>query len=280
MKMKPPQTSWIALSARAYRALLILYPADYRREYGALMVQMFRDVCRDAYRRRGLMGILMWWCKTILDLAVTVFEQRRKVKLVFPKSLLGRQAGLLLMLGGAFSALAAISQFQPDDHYIYYGIYQVLMLMFAPAYALIGLGCFGLAQRYAETFSTISKWLLYLTGIGALVMVVGLVATALRNTLWNIWFAGGIVHVIALTLFGLVHLRTPTLPVFRGLPLMMAGGWLVLMFGVLRTASQTSNNLLSFLFMFGMGLGWLAIGMAINRQQRATVSDPRLVPER
>jgi hypothetical protein len=258
---------WIALSERAYRALLIVYPADYRREYGPWMAQMFRDVCRDAYQQQGAAGIVLWWCTTLFDLALTAFEQRRKGGFRMSKSMWIRLSGTLLILGGAFGSLAAFSQLQPDDHYRYYGIYQALMLLLAPGFLFTGLGCIGLALRYERTLGTVSQWALILSGVGALVMALGVTVTQIREEWWNIWYAGGVVHTLALTAFGLLHLRKPALPVFRGLPLQIAAGWLVMMLGVLRTDSQTANNALAFLIFVGMGLAWLGIGLAVQRQQ-------------
>jgi hypothetical protein len=47
----------VSASARLYRLLLGAYPARFRQEYGAPMLQLFRDSCREAARRRGLYGI-------------------------------------------------------------------------------------------------------------------------------------------------------------------------------------------------------------------------------
>jgi hypothetical protein len=49
---------------RVYRALLHLYPRRFRREYGALMVQLHRDLRRDRGRRA--------WLTTCRDLFTTV----------------------------------------------------------------------------------------------------------------------------------------------------------------------------------------------------------------
>lgn len=261
-------TPLIALSERTYRALLILYPADYRREYGPWMAQMFRDVCRDAYRKQGAAGIVLWWCSTLFDLALTAFEQRRKGGFRMSRSVWIRLSGTLLIVGGALGTLAAFSQLQPDDHYTYYGIYQALLILLAPSSLLTGLGGIGLAMRYERALGTGGQWTLILSGIGALVMALGLAVTQIREEWWRIWYAGGVLHVLALTVFGLLHLRKPALPVFRGLPLQIAAGWLVMMLGVLRTDSQTANNALAFLIFVGIGLAWLGIGLAVQRQQQ------------
>jgi putative ABC transport system permease protein len=64
--------SGIGLSAtvRVYRWLLLLYPSEFRAEYGALMVQAFRD--RSAARRRqGFISLLAWWLQTLFDVMLT-----------------------------------------------------------------------------------------------------------------------------------------------------------------------------------------------------------------
>jgi hypothetical protein len=262
------QIPLIALSERIYRALLIFYPADYRREYGALMVQVFRDMYRDTYHSQGWAGMAFWWCTTLLDLTLTVIEQRRKVRFEMSKSMFVQLTGIFLIVGGFFGVIAPFSQLQPGDHYTYYGIYQVFIWLLAPGYLLVGLGCIGLALRYDQALGTSGRWTLYLSGIGTLVMAVGVVATSIEDSLWNLWMAGGILHTVALTAFGLLHIRKPALPIFRALPLQIAAGWLVLWLGLPQRFPQSTANLLTFLMFFGMGLAWLAIGFAVHRQQR------------
>jgi hypothetical protein len=264
----------IALSERIYCALLYAYPADYRRDYGALMAQVYRDVARDAYRDGGWAGMVIWWLTTMFDLLVTAFEQRRKPSFTMSKSNFAQLAGTLLIIGGALIALASFSQLQPDDHYSYYGIYQVLIWFVAPGFFLLGIGSISLGLRYEQALGKLGLWSLYVAGIGALIASVGVVATSIQESLWDIWYVGGVIHVAALTLFGLAHVMKPALPIFRGLPLQIAGGWLITMLGVLRTESQTTNNLISFLIFFGMGLAWLAIGIAVNRQNKAAILAP------
>ena len=63
------------LSERLYRALLWIYPKEHRREYGELMVQLFRD------RMRHDAGGFRWlvvWTQMISDLAVSAFEEHKR----------------------------------------------------------------------------------------------------------------------------------------------------------------------------------------------------------
>lgn len=56
---------------RIYRRLLVVYPAEHRREYGSLMAQAFCDLCRDAYRRGGTLGLTRLLVHILMDLAAT-----------------------------------------------------------------------------------------------------------------------------------------------------------------------------------------------------------------
>lgn len=54
-----------------YRLLLAFYPMDYRRAYGDLMAQAFRDGQRDA-RIQGRTVLAAWWWRTLADAVVTI----------------------------------------------------------------------------------------------------------------------------------------------------------------------------------------------------------------
>src|SRR5690606_12071250 len=56
-------------SEALYRRLLGLYPSNHRREFGFWMEQVFRDLCRQAYRREGGRGLAKVWLRTFPDLA-------------------------------------------------------------------------------------------------------------------------------------------------------------------------------------------------------------------
>jgi hypothetical protein len=60
-----------AVSQRVYRLLLLIYPLEFRREYGPHMAQLFRDCCRAADTRDGRPGLWRLWLRTLLDLVQT-----------------------------------------------------------------------------------------------------------------------------------------------------------------------------------------------------------------
>jgi hypothetical protein len=56
------------LVRRVYRVMLLAYPRDFRREYGAQMLQLLRDCERDAQTPLALLGV---WARTFFDLVCT-----------------------------------------------------------------------------------------------------------------------------------------------------------------------------------------------------------------
>jgi hypothetical protein len=60
---------------RVYQGLLFAYPVTHRREYGGLMAQVFRDMCRDSYRQKGLVGLVGLWRHILADTAVTAVAE-------------------------------------------------------------------------------------------------------------------------------------------------------------------------------------------------------------
>ena len=66
-----PVSDMLLVAERLYRILLFAYPAKHRREYGPLMAQLFRDLCRDSYRQKGFVGLVQFWSYVLTDTAVT-----------------------------------------------------------------------------------------------------------------------------------------------------------------------------------------------------------------
>jgi hypothetical protein len=65
----------LSFAVSAYRALLLAYPVAHRFEYGPLMVQLFRDRCRDVRRRKGMWGLVRLWGRVLVDTLVTAVEE-------------------------------------------------------------------------------------------------------------------------------------------------------------------------------------------------------------
>ncbi|MEW6212014.1 MAG: hypothetical protein AB1631_26900 [Acidobacteriota bacterium] len=114
------------LSERIYKRLLRLYPAEFRDEYGPLMVQLFRD------RRRDEKRIVHLWIDVVFDLAASVPAQHiiagdrmetalqdlRRHARIFAKYAFRLIVSVLLLSGAwwiAASAMAASSEKALDE---------------------------------------------------------------------------------------------------------------------------------------------------------------------
>ncbi len=59
------------IPARIYGYLLMAYPAQFRREYGPHMTQVFRDCYRQQRRLGSQFALLRLWCQMLIDLMQT-----------------------------------------------------------------------------------------------------------------------------------------------------------------------------------------------------------------
>lgn len=64
-------TTILSAIEKAYCSLLSVYPETHRRAYGPLMVQLFRDLCRDSYQQAGWSGLLRLCFHVLLDTAAS-----------------------------------------------------------------------------------------------------------------------------------------------------------------------------------------------------------------
>jgi hypothetical protein len=67
----------LEVSVRVYKGLLLVYPAEHRREYGPLMVRLFGDLCRDAIDSRSVFGLVRLWVRTLWDVVVTAVAEHK-----------------------------------------------------------------------------------------------------------------------------------------------------------------------------------------------------------
>lgn len=63
-------------SARLYHALLLAYPASFRRAYGDEMARAFGDLCRDAWRAGGPGRVLALWPGALRDLLLAASAEQ------------------------------------------------------------------------------------------------------------------------------------------------------------------------------------------------------------
>lgn len=72
----------LALSLRAYSAMLFLYPSELRRDFGAEILDVFREDLDHASSYRGLAGMLsVWACalREFVRIAFPAWAENRRV---------------------------------------------------------------------------------------------------------------------------------------------------------------------------------------------------------
>lgn len=89
----------VRASVALYGALLLLYPARFRRVYGAQMRQVFRASLHDMARREGAVGIAWLWLRTLGDLLLTALAERLELTMTQTPSALYRTTGLVSLVG-------------------------------------------------------------------------------------------------------------------------------------------------------------------------------------
>lgn len=265
MKPDPRQSRLLTASERLYSALLILYPAGFRREYGQHMTQLFRDVCRDVYHQGGALALIHWWAAALFDLIHTSINERRKADFTMSQAKFIQWSGWLCIFGGFFFAAGSISQLQVDSRT---GFYQLAVFALVPGMALIMLGLLGIWLRYRLHLNLFGTTALLTALIGASAATIGwLLMLTGGDNYWNVFIFGWLVYLAGHTVFGGFAATEHLLPrwnfallIGSALPLTVA------VLGLSRQQSAFGPNWGGFVMLMLIGIGWLLTGWALNSQ--------------
>lgn len=267
----PHGQRWLTISERTYALLLRLYPADFRRGYGGPMRQLFRDVCRDAYRQGGASGLIVWWAAALVDLLQSVIAERRKVNSIMTRARFIHLSGWLCLFGGLIFASGGISQLQPGSHYGFYGIYHLSIYALIPGMLLLALGMVGIYLRYQREMVLFGKIALLTALIGAaLTGVSWLVTLTVSDSAWAIFMVGFLVYLAGASVFGGYATTTHLLPRWNWTLLIGSALPLTLVLLSLRsTAESYGANWGAFIMIVLIGLSWIGAGLALNSRPAA-----------
>jgi len=273
----------LRVSEWVYRALLCLYPKEFRAAYGHQMRLTFRDACRIVYHRNGLGGLLALWLPTLLDLFKSALEERaRQGEITVSKSRSIAWAGPLTILVGSIWLLEFIGdlllrfgQVRAErvwDMFLAFWSFAFILSFVPLLFALIGTrlrfhqaaggpGRFGLALSVSGGTGVIVSMLAHLL-LGSVapepeVGEVPWVGYAAVISFWSVW--------IGYMLFGIDALRYRLLPRWNLLP-MLLGATIVLSFGFEWfgvPAFLPSPWASPTLFIFLSGIGLLLLGIAL-----------------
>jgi hypothetical protein len=116
----------LAVVFKLYQALLHIYPAEHRREYGLLMARTFRDMCRESYRQRGKLGLILISVHTLVDTIFTAIMEHLD-SLKYGDSKMTKQQHVLILASAGFPLSLGIGLFALNPRY--------MGRMFLPGYA-------------------------------------------------------------------------------------------------------------------------------------------------
>ncbi|HEX2621841.1 MAG TPA: hypothetical protein VHL11_16905 [Phototrophicaceae bacterium] len=262
-----------SLSERVYHALLILYPADFRRDYSRYMTQMFRDLSHDAYQHGGTAALATWWAAALFDLLQSIIAEHRKTGFTMSQSKFIQSSGWLFILGGMFFIASSISQLQANASFTSGGIYQLSLYAIIPGMALIMLGLLGIFLRYRAELHVFGTLSLLATLIGAGITAVGWLLTLTGgSSFWNIFILGWMIQLMGQSVFGGFAATTHLLPKWNFTLLIGSGFPLtVIMLGLSGQTAGSGVNLAAFIMLLLIGIGWLLTGWALNNPPVASI---------
>jgi hypothetical protein len=196
----PPNV--LSIAERLYRIMLFVYPATHRCEYGPLMIQAFRDLCCDSYRREGVLGLVGTCIHVLTDMAVTATIEHLYIlnegdQLMTKKQHLmtilsaGFPLGLwlsLLLLNPAFAIRMVIYNHSPAQ--------PVGWMMTSAIFILVGIAYVAQRKGYVLTHqSGSSSWALSRTTLRSMIFVGSIVLFILPAT-FLVLFGPAIVMVL------------------------------------------------------------------------------------
>lgn len=285
--MRDRISPFIENSVKLYGALLYLYPADHREEYGWLMVQLFRDKAYDAYKQDGDVGIILHWLATLLDLIISVLNERREKGFTMSFNFLGKIRSPMLMLAGILLTLSAYSNLKPAPWYIERPLYDAAEALFVPAMVIFGLGLTGLLIAGHRAMAKIAQLALIGTILASL--GIGLVAIVERIIAISYWSENGWTFFVILMLTFMICLLIFSISMIRKgyrqmIWLLIHPVWMLTMYVVQLTREflgQTNYSEGPFWAMFfmiaSMGIAWFIAGYLLRidfHKAKATVKQP------
>ncbi|HEY7094716.1 MAG TPA: hypothetical protein VH393_16150 [Ktedonobacterales bacterium] len=251
------ERSWaVRLSIQLYRRLLVAYPQAFRREYGAHMVQVFGDCCREASHADGAVGLWRYWLMAFGDLMRSALAERRQQEMHMSRTAWVRLGSLAAMVGGSTAAIFALvglvlaeaqllapdSPVARDLFAFQLTVWQVTGWEVAPVvWVLYLLALIGLAVRGASR-GTALGW------IGITTSVIGAFLIAAANGYWsalvysysqgsectrglvcgpyvpaalNVQLLATIPFAVGMILYGIAGLRQQVLRRWNGAPLLI-----------------------------------------------------------
>jgi hypothetical protein len=264
------QSSVVERSVKIYRALLWLYPSEYREEYGWLMTQLFRDKATSAYLHDGFLGLVMCGLNTLLDLIVSVVRERQERDLTISDEPLKTFHPYLLMAGGVLLAMASISQLQPDDHYSFYGIYALSMIGLPVAIVTLIAGLYGMRTWFCKRAGVLGQLGISASVLGGTIAPILMFMLPFGEVIWGAMMLGFALLFGGVVLMGIDVLTRSTMPGWVGLLMIVTGAT-----PFITLSLETVNvgpRYVDFAGILIAGICWVLIGAYLRRLANVNVA--------
>lgn len=196
----------VAVSVWLYRCIVFAYPAAYRRAYGRLMVQVFRDQCLQAQQT----GLAKLWAHTLWDYALSLAAEYSRLNARVPSSTWIRLSGWGLSGSGFLYAAGMAAASRPPYHpanadgWAIDAYLNGLPFIFIPvAFVFMSAGMIGLLARFRSQAGSLGRACLWLGAAAGLCGALGAFGLGIadQELWWGLYFAGFLAINLALLLF-------------------------------------------------------------------------------
>ena len=251
MRVKPNKPNPLALSGRFYSLLLYAYPVPFRREYGRLMAQLFRDEARDTLQGSGTAGLIGLWFLTLIDLLKSVFAEHIWEVFHMPIEKLQRWSGPAAAIAGPL--WVSIWLIEVDDN--------VRFLLFVPTLLFMAVGLAGLYRRLPASLRLGNTLAFGVALIGLLLMLVSALGLSLTEAdlFWNIMVVAFLTVIVGIAGMGVIAISKRALGRLSFVPLAQAA----FLVGTFFTGGDSGPDPLQITFTVLFGISWMLLGVAL-----------------
>jgi hypothetical protein len=180
-------------SIRCYQWLLWLYPSSFVDELGDSVEQAFRDMLRDAFKKRGYLGIALLWFRIVPDFVFSAFELLTSTAGDYLKWYFRLRWVLACALGFATGAMVVMG-LKALGLFEYFGLSNRWGLAGIPLWLALGLFQ---SQVLTSRFCHRLRWVC-LTVLGGAIGTLGLISvSALGPFFLNRWQTWMLLPVVA-----------------------------------------------------------------------------------
>lgn len=274
-RQKAADSNLFRLSSRLYELLILVYPAQFRQEYGPPMVQVFRDELRDTLHESGKAGAVWLWIHALFDLLITAFKEHYwEIQHMWVNKLI-RHSDLAAFFTAAFLPVALLCLIVGSElgfrQSVMWGPITILGIVLPFAMILMALGVF---SRLPKNGLAIAAYGLCMVGVAGMILFVSAQAFIDPKVLGATFLTPDLftrIAVSGLALMGALAL-SKRYWVVGGVLVAFGGGYLV--FDLLNIVS---GEAVAFIVVPGLFITMVVVGIWLRRTKTVeSDSEPAL----